>query len=92
MAAASTHPMGMLGLVTKRKRLTLVSEAQMKLLQGVLSGEAGVTVLLFLQDRQQDPGPEKTHPTVRMKRHNYICKMLSKEAKRKPEQCSRNHI
>lgn len=56
----------------------------MKLLQGALSGKAGVPILLSLQDRQQDPGPEKPHSTVRIKRHNYICKTLSKEAKRKP--------
>lgn len=55
----------------------------MELFQGAFSGEAGVTILLSLQDRQQDPGPKKTHPTVRIKRHNYICKMLTKEAKKK---------
>lgn len=75
MAAASaqvTHPTGTLRLVTKC--LTLVSEAQMELFQGALSGEAGGTVLLSLQDRQPDPDAKKPHPTGRIKRHNQPAK------------------
>lgn len=81
-SAQVAHPTSTLRLVTKRKCLALVSEAQVELLQGAFSDKAGVTILLPLQDRQQDPGPEKPHPTARIKRHNYICKMLTKEAKK----------
>lgn len=64
--------------------MTLVSEAQMELFQGAFSGEAGVTTLLSLQDSQPDPGAKKPHPTARIKRHNYIYKMLTNGTKRKP--------